>query len=205
MMFDQYATLALSNAVPAQRERTPLSPVEASLSPASPALMVLQDFRQHPPALLPDRLNLEQASELFRVIPLRYLVVENASGDFQGILTAEAVLGPQRMMLTRLHQALPRDLSVRELMIPRHRLLSVSYSALRNACVGDVLNTLEANGEPFLCVHEGDTTRAGKLRGMLCGRDIAEQLGLPWSPTLRARSFSELRATLFDKAVVMTG
>lgn len=204
MMFDQYATLAISNTAPAQRERAPLSPVESSLTPASPALAVLQDFRQHPPATLPDRLGLDAAMELFRVLDLRYLLVENGSGEFQGILTAEAVLGPQRLMLMRLQQALPGDLVVRDMMITRERLPSVSYSALASACIGDVLHTLETSAQPFLCVHEGDASHPGRLRGLFCAREVAGQLGLSWSPPLRSRTFPELRATLLGQADLLT-
>jgi len=115
------------------------------------------------------------------------------------------VLGPQRLMLMRLHQALPRDLSVRDLMIPRHRLLSVSHPALAGACIGDVLHTLEVNAQPFLCVHECGATRLNQLRGLFCARELADRLGLPWSPPLRARTFSELRATLIGRADLVAG
>lgn len=200
MIFDQYATLAIRDVAPARRERAPLSLVPSSLNPASPALSVLQDFHLYPSAFVPDHLSLERAMELFLLLDWRYLLVENSAGEFQGILTADAVMGPQRLMLMRLHQALPRELSVRELLIPRDRLLSIPYSTLAHVCIGDVLHTLEVNGQPFLCVHDEDAGHSSRLRGLFCGRNIAERLGLPWSPSLRARNFSELRATLLGQA-----
>jgi hypothetical protein len=200
MVFEQFATLALSEAVPAQMERVASVPVESRLNLASPALSVMQDFRQHPPATVQDQLDVEQAMELFRVLQLRYLLVEDARGNMQGILTADAVLGPQRMMQLRLHQVLPHELSVRELMIPRARLLSVPYAALSGARIGDVLHTLEVSGQHFLCVHDGDAAKQTQLRGLFCAREIGERLGMPWSPPLRARTFSELSATLLGRA-----
>ena len=200
MIFDQYATLALSAAVPAHLERSPVSSAETRLGLADAALSVLEDFRQHPPVSLSDRLSVEDAMALFRALPLRHLVVEGSQGDFQGILTADSVLGPRRMVQMRLHQLLPHELSVRDLMISRNRLLSVPYASLANARVGDVLTTLEVCGQGFLCVTEGALPSEGRLRGLFCARDIGESLGLPWSPPLRAQSFSELRATLLDQA-----
>lgn len=199
-MFERFATLAISETVPAQMERMPSASVKSHLHLESPALFMLQDFRQHPPATVSDRLDVEQAMEIFQSLQLRYLLVENASGDMQGILTADAVLGPQRMMQLRLLQVLPHELSVRELMIPRTRLLSVPHSTLKGARIGDVLHTLEISGQYFLCVHDGDDLAQCQLRGLFCARDIGERLGMPWVPPLRARTFSELRASLIDHA-----
>lgn len=200
MSYDQYATLAISHQVPDHVVRPEEFPIDSRLHPSSPALTVLQDFRQYPPTTLLDKLNLEQALSLFKLLQLRYLLVENTAGDFQGILAAADVLGPKLMTRMRLQQALPEELQVSELMIPRKDLWSVPYASLAKAKIGDVLHTMEVGGQMFLCVHDGRSPTSANLRGVFCARDIAEKLGERWAPPLRAQSFSELRSTLLGKA-----
>ncbi len=200
MSYSQFATLAISHSVPDHVVRPEEHPQDARMQLSTPALQALQDFRQHPPATLLDRLSIENAIPLFKVLQLRYLLVENTLGEFQGILAAADVLGPKLLTRMRLQQALPDEFQVRDLMVPRRELWSIPFSALRNAKVGDVLHTLEVMGQSFLCVHDGSSPTASNLRSVFCARDLAQRLGEHWSQPLRARSFSELGSTLLGKA-----
>lgn len=204
-MFDQFATLNCSSTVPAHVERSPVSAVESSLTLAASALAVLQDFRRHAPAVLPERSSVEQAMSLFHVLGVRHVLVEDAEGDFQGILTADAVLGPRRMVQMRMSQLLPHEMSVRDLMIPRQQLLSVPWRLVVSACVGDVLHTLEVSDQRFLCVVDAESRADCRLRGLFCARDIGERLGLTWLPQQRARTFSQVHASLREQADLAFG
>lgn len=200
MNIDQYATLAVSQSVPAPLARNCVSVVSQPLRPTSPALQALHDFQQQPAFAIPHVWTVEQAGQLLKGLAARYLLVENRAGDFQGLLCACDLLGPRLMVQMRLHQLLPDELQVRDLMIPCGRLPSVQYRDLQAARVGDVLRTLAVTGHGFLCVQDEAGTGNTKLRGLFCGRDIGERLETAWNPSLRARSFSELHASLLGRA-----
>ena len=200
MPYNQYSTLSISHSVADHVVRPEDHPPEAQMTSSSPALVALQDFRLHPPATLLDRLSIENATPLFKVLQLRYLLVENARGDFQGILAASDVLGPKLLTRMREHHESAKEIQVRDIMIPRRELWSIPYAALRNAKVGDVLHTLEVIGQSFLCVHDGNSPTSSNLRGVFCARNLVERLGERWDQPLRARSFSELGSTLLGKA-----
>lgn len=199
MKYDQYATLAISHSVPDHLVRPETQPQASRLTLSSPALSVLHDFQQHPPATLLDKLSVEKALELFKSLQLRYLLVENTNTSFQGILSAADVLGPNLMAQMQLHHLLPGEMQVRDLMVPRSELWTVPYASVCKAKVGDVLHTLEMSGQLYLCVHDFPSQSDSELRGLFCARDIAERLGDRWTPALWSRSFSQLRSTLLGK------
>lgn len=194
MFNNQFSTLAVHSLVPSQAVCK--SVPQAPLTAATPARQAMQDFRLQRPLSLSHLASVEQAQQLFAAVPVRYVLVENQMGDFQGILSAGDVLGPRLMVQARLHQLLPEELQVRDVMIPRARLPGLSWRELEHARVGDVLLTLERLGQPFLCVQDEPAMAAASLRGILCARDLGERLGSDWHPSLRARTFSELHHTL---------
>lgn len=196
MSSKQFSTLAVYS--PASSQPVCKSVPQTRLDPAAPAALAMQDFRLQRPLTLSHVCSVERAQQVFAAVPVRYVLVENQMGDFQGILSASDVLGPRLMIQLRLHQLLPEELQVRDIMIPRARLPVVSYHELEQARVGDVLLTLQRLGQPFLCVQDEPGHAAASLRGILCARDLGERLGADWHPSLQARSFAELHHTLLQ-------
>lgn len=196
MSLDHYETLSVKQASSFNLNRINSLVAESPVSEDAPAVQVLHDFRVTPPAVVFDTLSLEQVAMLFTVMRVRYFLVENSSGVFQGILSLKDTMSPRLLTLMQQQQLTRADVQVRDAMTPRNCIYGLSMQALAHGRVGDVLHTLDRLGESFLLVTEGDSATGPGLRGLLCAGDIARRIGVVPGPRLRARTFSELRHTL---------
>ena len=68
------------------------------------------------------------------------------------------------------------ELQVVDLMRHRDNLIALSYQQIQYCTVGDVLNTLQHNGESFCVVIDLENHQ---IRGVISARDIASRLHLP--------------------------
>ena len=195
MSVEHYSALSVSENVPLHLSASASLPADAVITGESPALKVMHDFQKMAPAVLQDSMSLRQAAMLFDVARVRYFLIENSDGVFQGVLSMKDTMSPRLVAMMHQNHLKIADLQVRDVMTPRQRIHVVSFNALRHAKVGDVLQTMDKLGEAYLCVTEPD---ADNLRGFFCASEIAKQMGRSAVDPVRARTFSELRLTLLE-------
>lgn len=145
----------------------------------TPAIAWLTDFQQHQPSLLEaDTLAVEALQMLAREHSHLKLVVD-ANEELIGLITPQQ-LSAQSIMRRVVMGEAREEITVRDLMLPRSRLKALAYQDLQHCKIGDVLHTLQREGEAFCLVLERDSHQ---IRGVLSSEAIAERLQLPFKVT----------------------
>jgi len=196
MPVEHYSALSVSENVPLHLTDSAGLPSDAVITGESPAVKVMHDFRRTSPAVLRDTMPLREAARMFEVARVRYFLVENSAGVFQGVISLkDTLMNPRLVAMMHENYMKVEDLQVRDAMTPRKHIHVVPFESLRHAKVGDILRTMDKLGESYLCVSEHNDT---DLRGFFCAAEIAKWLGQRTRDRVRARTFSELKLTLLE-------
>ena len=126
---------------------------------------------------------------------VRLLFVTSPLKKVIGIVTAKDFSGER--ILTRINDSnTPRkDLIVRDIMTPQHRIEVLEMGDVATARVGDIVATLKRMGRQHALVIDRDREGRQTIRGLLSTTQIARQLGVDIDTTDVAGSFAELART----------
>lgn len=163
----------------------------------SPALSVMTDFKYIQP-LVADRhdraCDIEQSMMQAHV---RMKLVVNEDNEFLGLVCLEDL--NQQEILKRVAKGAHRDdLSAADFMQPKDSLRALDYHELRQATVGDVVQTLKDNEyQHYLVVDR----REHKIRGVISASDLARRLRLDININSRS-SFVSVYAALYPEPLL---
>lgn len=163
----------------------------------SPALSVMTDFKYIQP-LVADRhdraCDIEQSMMQAHV---RMKLVVNEDNEFLGLVCLEDL--NQQEILKRVAKGAHRDdLSASDFMQPKDSLRALDYHELRQATVGDVVQTLKDNEyQHYLVVDR----REHKIRGVISASDLARRLRLDININTRS-SFVSVYAALYPEPLL---
>ncbi len=141
----------------------------------SPALQIFNDFKVSAPATVDSDTRALDAAEMFKHEHTSMKLVVDANQELVGLVSTDE-LSTQNIMQHVSKDVKATDLLVSDLMRKRDDIIALSYQQLQHCTVGDVLNTLQHNGEPYCVVIDLDSHQ---IRGVISAREIADRLHLP--------------------------
>lgn len=145
------------------------------LSPSSPALEFLTDFKKHVPLTIEGSTPAGSVKALMRKAHVKLTLVVDAEGEFIGTISHDE-LDEQHFMAQIALGFTHKEILVMDLMTPKHRLMALSLAELEDATIGDVIKALQQNGQQHCLVVDHSNTQ---IRGLLCASDIARRLQIP--------------------------
>lgn len=181
--YQELETVSLNHYVaPADAEQ------EVKVSLDSPARMVVDVLTRPPLTLKPD-LDIDAARSSMRQAQVRAGLVTGEADELLGIVTL-ADLESRKVLSLAVSSGQSRsDLTIGDLMTARDELKGVPVRAVETACVGELLQTLNNEGQAQMLVVEPESQR---ICGIVSASNIARRLQMPVSITQRATSFRAL-------------
>lgn len=119
-------------------------------SPNSSALGIVTDFKLKRPLMLESDVTVDEALLVMRKTHVRSVIVIDKNEQFLGLLTLADLESRKVLSLANSMRVSRSDLAIRELMTPKDKLSGISYMALADARIGDVLKTLQHRGVPHM-------------------------------------------------------
>jgi CBS domain containing-hemolysin-like protein len=142
---------------------------------ASPALLIFTDFNKSQPLMIDSHSRATEAEHEMRKAHVKLKFVVDQSLEMIGVVSFQDLSADTVIKLVA--SGVSRDeILVTDLMRPRSVLRSIDISDLEKATVGDVIHTLQENGEQHCLVI--DRTKH-HIRGLISASDIARRLHLP--------------------------
>ncbi len=161
----------------------------------SRALRLMTDFAVVPAAAVEPGMALHDANQYMIRRGVRSLLVVDAAGRIEGIVTANDILGERPLQVALERGVRSAELAIREVMTPAERMEALPLESLLDARVGHVVATLQRAGRQHALVvervEEGDV-----VRGIFSLSQIAAELGITLEYTALASTFAEVEAAL---------
>ena len=141
----------------------------------SSALFIFTDFKKTQPLMIDAHTKATEAEHEMRKAHVKLKLVVDDSLEMIGVvsyhdLSSEAIIKNVASGVSR------SELSVADLMRQRSTLRSIDIFDLERATVGDVIHTLQENGEQHCLVID---RKKHHIRGLISASDIARRLHLP--------------------------
>ncbi len=164
------------------------------VKPDSPAAMVMTDFKVVRPITTRPEVAIDVALMKMKTAGVRLLFVMNDAGQIIGLVTAKDIMGERPILITQKMQVPRADITVAEVMTPQPDICALDAQAVRDARVGDIIETLRAQERQHTLVVETDkTTQSQRVIGMFSTSQISKLLGYSVTPEVRpARSLAAL-------------
>lgn len=146
------------------------------VSPESPALMILTDFKNHRPHVVEAYIPATEAAESMLQEKVYVKLVINKQNEFIGLVSYED-LSEQSILLTQVAQGVAHeDVLVSDLMHARESINAINFDDLQRCTVGDIIYTLQRHGEQYFIVV--DRTQH-HIRGVVASSEISRRLHSP--------------------------
>ena len=145
----------------------------------SPAIDVMTDLSRVTAETVSACLSIDEAEQQMIASNIRMLFVTNRANEVIGIVTANDLSGERIMRLVTDSHSARKDLIVRDLMTPQHKVEVLEMSDLTAARVGDIVSTLRRMGRQHALVVDRDPVGKQSIRGVLSTTQIGRQLGKP--------------------------
>ena len=159
----------------------------------SPAIDTMTDLRQATPIMVSLTTPLDMALERMIKSNVRMLLVTDADGKVQGLITSRDIQGEKPMKILEKTGGSFKDLVVGDLMTLKSKLEVLMMGDVLRAKVGDIIATLkEVDRQHAIVVDTDPYTGELAVRGIFSLSQIGRQLGLEISPTQRATTFADL-------------
>ena len=145
----------------------------------SPADVVLTDFKKHKPFVIDEGVSAHQTEQLMMNAHVRLKIVVDKENKFVGIISLTDI--HHQEIMKRVAAGHSHDeLLVTDFMQPKSALKAIDYADVMHASVGDLLETLKANGERHcLVVNKNEHN----IRGVISASDIVRTLKLNFDLT----------------------
>lgn len=146
------------------------------VTPESPALTILTDFRSHWAHVVEAHISAADAVESMLQENVDIKLVINPQGEFIGVVSYED-LSDQSIMLMQSSNRIPRrEVLVSDLMHPRESIQAINYEDFRHSTVADIIYTLQRHGQQYYLVVD---RHEHHIRGVVSSAGIARRLHKP--------------------------
>jgi CBS-domain-containing membrane protein len=171
----------------------PTAPREI-LKPDSPATAVMTNFKVVHPITTRPEVAIDVALMEMKTAGVRLLFVMNDAGQIIGLVTAKDIMGERPIQITQQMRVSRADITVAAVMTPQPDICALDAQAVRDARVGDIIETLTAQERQHALVVETDkATQSQRVIGMFSTSQISKLLGYNVTPEVRpARSLAAL-------------
>ena len=164
----------------------------------SPAIDVMTDLRRVSAVTVAAHESVSRATQIMIAGGVRLLLVVRTDGLIEGLISARDTMGekPIKLLQARQH-AKYEDLTVSDLMLPRHAIDVLDIESALRANVGSIIATLKENGRQHALVIETDSVRTVEIvRGIFSATQIARQLDVAIPVSEVAQTFAEIAMAL---------
>ncbi|MDJ0739564.1 MAG: CBS domain-containing protein [Gammaproteobacteria bacterium] len=161
----------------------------------SPAIDVMTDLALVRAETVSPNASVDDAEEQMIASGVRLLFVTSALNHVIGIVTAKDVSGERILSLIHDSGSARKDLIVRDIMTPQHRIDVLEMGDVATARVGDIVLTLKRMGRQHALVVDRDSAGRQTIRGLLSTTQIGRQLGETIDTTDIAGNLAELART----------
>jgi len=145
----------------------------------SPAVTVMTDLCQVPAATIRADATAAQASQAMIARGVRLLLVVDAAGFVEGVITARDTMGEKPVKMLEEKGGRHDELKVSDLMTPRGKVEAIAMSAVQKAMVGHIVSTLRESARQHALVIDRDPINGEeRIRGVFSATQIARQLGI---------------------------
>jgi hypothetical protein len=146
----------------------------------SPAIEVMTDLQRVHAVTVATGETITRATRLMIARRIRLLLVVNADGLIEGLISARDTMGEKPVkLLQERRNAKYEELTVGDLMVPRHQIDVLDIETVLRANVGAIIATLKEFGRQHALVLETDPVRGIQIvRGIFSATQIARQLGV---------------------------
>jgi len=141
----------------------------------SSALLIFTDFKKSQPLMIDSQSKATEAEHEMRKAHVKLKFVVDKSLEMIGVISYHD-LSPEAVIKIVARGTSRNELLVTDLMRHRLALRSIDISDLERATVGDVVHTLQENGEQHCLVID---RKKHHIRGLISASDIARRLHLP--------------------------
>jgi len=177
-----YETIKCISLKPQSTVGHPTAPLEM-VKLDSPAAAVMTSFKTvHPITTIPE-VPIDVALKKMKTAGVRLLFVMNNADQIIGLVTAKDIMGERPIQITRQMRVPRADITVAAVMTPQPDICALDALAVRDARVGDIVETLNAQNRQHALVVETDKdTQSQRVIGMFSTSQISKLLGYNVTP-----------------------
>lgn len=160
----------------------------------SPAAEVMTTFKVVHPVTTRPEVAIDAALKKMKTTGVRLLFVMNDADQIIGLVTAKDIMGERPIQITQQTQAPRAEITVAAVMTPQPDICALDAQAVRDARVGDIIETLRAQERQHALVVKTDkATQTQRVIGMFSTSQISKLLGYNVTPEVHAaRSLAAL-------------
>ena len=160
----------------------------------SPAAAVMTSFKVVHPITTRPEVAIDVALKKMKTTGIRLLFVVNDADQIIGLVTAKDIMGERPILITQQMQVPRADITVAAVMTPQPDICAFDAQAVRDARVGDIIETLRKQQRQHALVVKTDkATQSQCVIGMFSTSQIDKLLGNNVTPEVHpARSLAAL-------------
>jgi CBS domain containing-hemolysin-like protein len=145
----------------------------------SPAVAVMTDLCQVPAATIRPDATAAQATQAMIARGVRLLLVVDAAGFVEGVVTARDTMGEKPVKMLEEKGGKHNELLVADLMTPRAKIEAIDMANVLKSMVGHIVTTLRDSARQHALIVDRDPiTGEQRIRGIFSATQIARQLGI---------------------------
>jgi|WetSurSiteA1Bulk_404760.scaffolds.fasta_scaffold59430_2 CBS domain containing-hemolysin-like protein len=145
----------------------------------SPAVAVMTDLCQVPAATIRPDATAAQATQAMIARGVRLLLVVDAAGFVEGVITARDTMGEKPVKMLEEKGGKHAELLVVDLMTPREKIEAIDMASVLKSMVGHIVTTLRDSARQHALIVDHDPiTGEQRIRGIFSATQIARQLGI---------------------------
>lgn len=158
----------------------------------SPATDVMTDLSLVTAETVSANQLVDDAEQMMIASGVRLLFVTNQLNQVIGIVTSKDLSGERILRLINDSQSARKDLIVRDIMTPQHKIEVLEMGEVSSARVGDIVATLKRMGRQHALVVDRRADGEQIIRGLLSTSQIGRQLGETIDTAAVAGNFAKL-------------
>ncbi len=158
------------------------------------AITVMTDFRQVLPVTIEPYYIIDAALKKMKVVGVRLLLVPNEDDKIIGLITATDILGERPLKLIEKTRISRENIRVDMVMTPVEQIEALRMMTVRDASVGQIIDTIQALRRQHLLVVESEQgSQQFKILGLFSASQISRLLGRDITdPEYAAESLAEI-------------
>lgn len=161
-----------------------------------PALAVFADFTLQAPYTTNEEIGLHTALQQMKLSRVKSLFVIDPNDRILGHISARDIQGTKPAQVAAQLAIRPSEVTVKMLMIPFDRMVTLNFNELSNARVGHIVRLLHELGVNYIFVVEPLANETEAMRGIFSISRISHQLGENVMGDLSSHTVAEMTQRL---------
>ena len=171
----------------------PRQEMAESVSLSEPAMAVVTDLSKVSAMTINPCASMDNASERMIASNVRLLFVTDQYYNVMGLVTSRDLMGDRAIQYMQEHGGKREDIMVRDIMTPRHKIEVLTMEDVKQARVGDIVETLRRLGRQHaLVMADGDN--GPRIAGVISTTQVGNQIGEEISVAGVASTIADLAA-----------